>query len=131
MRNINISELGKALNDELTLYSEEVIDKVNVASQEAVEDLVKKTKLTAPVGKGKKRGRFRRSIAWKCTRKTPRGNTYTWYVKGKDARLTHLIVHGHATKDGGRTKANPFLKNALAEVEQSFLQKIKEVIGNG
>ena len=62
-----------------------------------------------------------------------RGRTIraTWYVKAPDYRLTHLIVHGHATKDGGRTRGNPFLKNALDEVLPEYEREVEEVLKNG
>lgn len=56
--------------------------------------------------------------------------SYVWHVKAPDYRLTHLLVHGHATKDGGRTKGNPFLANALAQVLPEYERKVEEVLRN-
>ena len=43
-------------------------------------------------------------------------------------RLTHLLVHGHATRNGGRTKANPFLKNALDAVLPEYERAVEEAV---
>ena len=51
---------------------------------------------------------------------------FVWHVKAPDYRLTHLLVHGHATKTGGRTKADPFLHKALDVVLPEYEQAVKE-----
>jgi hypothetical protein len=127
-KSIKPEDLGAVIERELTLYHENVIERLNSLSEAAVKTLVKKTKATAPKGE---RGSFRKSIASKLTKKGKRGNTYAWYVKAPDHRLTHLLVHGHATKDGGRTKANPFLKHAVDEVLPEYEKNVEEALKNG
>lgn len=126
MSKIKADELGSALEQELTLYAQEVQDGVAEATTEAMKKLVKKTKATAPKGK---RGSFRKNIT-ATYEKRNRGRTFraTWHVKAPDHRLTHLLVHGHATKDGGRTKADPFLQNALDEVLPEYEKAVEEVL---
>ena len=123
---IKLTDLGKAVEQELTIYHRDVLNRVNSASEDAVKALVKKTKATAP----KRSGRFRRNIASK-TVLGDRGNRYIWYVKSPDHRLTHLLVHGHAKKDGGRVQGDPFLKNALDEVLPEYESAVEEAIING
>ena len=53
---------------------------------------------------------------------------YIWHVKAPDHRLTHLLVHGHATRNGGRTKADPFLQNALDTVLPEYETAVKEAV---
>lgn len=125
-KGIKPEDLGKALQKELTIYSESVTERINAAAKAAIEKLVKLTKQTAPKGERKSK-KFARSIAYKETVRS-RGNEYTWYVKAPNYRLTHLLVHGHATKDGGRTKANPFLQNALDEVLPEFERQAEEAV---
>lgn len=127
-KSIKPGDLGGAIAAELTLYHQDVVDGIDAKSAEAVKTLVKKTKATAPVGA---RGSFRRNITSKRLTKTRTGSTHVWYVKAPDHRLAHLLAHGHATKNGGRTKANPFLANALAEVLPDYERSIEEVLKNG
>lgn len=124
-KSIKPGDLGAAISQELTMYHADVVEKLDAAGDAAVKKLVKITKATAPKGE---RGSFRRSIASKRLKADKRGSTYVWYVKPPDHRLTHLLVHGHATKDGGRTKADPFLKNALGVVLPEYEEAVKEAI---
>lgn len=120
---IKPEDLGAAIEQELTTYHRDVLTRVNMAGEDAVKALVRKTKATAP----KKTGRFRRNIASKkilgdC------GNRYVWHVKAPDYRLTHLLVHGHAKENGGRVKGDPFLANALEEVLPAYEEAVKEAV---
>ena len=113
--------IGKTLNE----YRDDVVRKVDEASREAVEQLVAKTKRTAP----KKTGAFRRHIAMKEQTITHGYNKrYVWYVKAPHYRLTHLLVHGHEKSCGGRVPGDPFLKNALNEVLPAYENAVEEAV---
>lgn len=127
MSSIKPEQLASAIKEELTLYSEEVTERIRGLSQQAAKDLVKKTRKTAPVGA---RGDFRRRISMVETTRNKRNPSFTWYVKAPDHRLTHLLVKGHATRDGGRTRADPFLQNAMNEVLPDYERKVEEAIKN-
>lgn len=133
-KRIKSGELGSAIEQELTMYSEEVNERLAEVTAASMGDLVKQTKATAPVGK--RHGQFRKNIAADYSRLKKRGAggrdiSATWYVKAPDYRLTHLLVKGHATKDGGRTRANPFLQNALDKVLPEYEREVEEVLKNG
>jgi len=125
---VQVKDLGAEFSQTLTLYHQDVNEAIDAASSKAVKDLVKKTKATAPKGA---RGSFRKNIAGKLLRKNRNGSTYVWYVKAPDHRLTHLLVRSHATRDGGRTRADPFLQNALDQVLPQYEEDIKEALTNG
>ena len=125
---IKPENLGGAIEEMLTLYSEEVTEKVNEAGRESVKKLVKLTRQTAPRGNRKSKT-FAKSIT-STEVKRPRGNEFIWHVKSPNHRLTHLLVKGHATKDGGRTKADPFLQNALDTVLPEYEKAVEEAVKN-
>lgn len=127
-KHVNPGDLGAAIHRELTVYSKELNDALNEAGDKAVKKLVKLTKATAPTGA---RGRFKRNIASKDLPSFTGTNEYVWYVKGKEYRLTHLLVHGHATAKGGRTRANPFLHNALETVLPEYEKDVEEAAKRG
>lgn len=129
MANIDIGSVPDAINRELTIYSREITDAIKRESKEHMKQLVDKTKATAPVGKRRKH--YRDSISSKKTSENDRGATYTWYVKGADYRLSHLLENGHATKNGGRVNGTHFIEHATDEVITAYTQKIEEVLSNG
>lgn len=123
---ITPDKLATAIERELTIYHEDINEKLREVTRNSMADLVRKTRNTAPA----KSGNFKRHIAGDF-RGLKRGNrkvSATWYVKDPHYRLTHLLVHGHATKDGGRTKADPFLQNALNEILPAYEEAVKEAI---
>lgn len=129
-RTVRPDELGAVLAEELTIYGEAITEAVDLASEQAVKTIVEITRATAPVGR---RGSYRRHINYKelTGKSSTRGKTFVWYVKPPDHRLTHLLVNGHATKNGGRTKADPFLHKALDQVLPSYEQKVEEIVKDG
>lgn len=124
-KTIKPDQLGEALGELMNTYNEQVTEKVNNAGRKAGKQLVDRTRATAPVGY---RGAFRKSIALKEEDAGHRMKKFIWHVKPPNHRLTHLLVKGHATKDGGRTKADPFLTNALAEVLPEYEKDVEEAV---
>lgn len=128
-KTIKPDDLGAAIERELTIYAKSAQEGVDACGRRAMRKLVKRTQETAPLGK-RRGGNFAASIASKEV-KGIRGSRFLWFVKAPNHRLTHLIVKGHATKNGDRTKANPFLKNALDDVLPEYEKEIEEVLKNG
>lgn len=127
-RYIDSQELNDAIQALLTSYHESVGDSLYKVGRKAIKDLEAETIDNAPIGR---RGRFRDYIATKSERDRLGTSTHTWYVKSPEYRLTHLLVHGHATRNGGRTKPNPFLHNAWDKVREQYLRDAEEAVRNG
>ena len=127
-KSIKPQDLGDAIERELTIYGEGVTEAVGNAAHDAVKKLVRLTRATAPVGH---RGVYKSKISQMALEKTKLRRRYVWFVRAPAYRLTHLLVHGHATKDGGRTKGNAFLHKALDEVIPEYERKVEEAIQNG
>lgn len=125
MSNTRPEDLADALGEVLGLYHEDVTAAINDLSEEAAKQLVKRTRATAPKGT---RGSFKKNIASRKLATSPNGDTFVWYVKPPDHRLTHLLVKGHATRDGGRTRKDPFLQNALDEVLPEYTRQVEEAL---
>ena len=128
-KTIGVEELGAAIAKELTIYGENVIEGIKNEAKTHVKQLVKDTKATAPVGNRSKH--YRDSISSKKTAETDRSIEYTWYVKGSDYRLSHLLEKGHALRDGGRTEGTHFIQNASDPILEDYLKAVEEVIKNG
>ena len=124
-KTIKPEELGAAIQEELTIYHEGIIERVNAAGAAAIQKLHKLTRANAPVASGS----FKRNISTKEETNPSTGmKQFVWYVKAPDHRITHLLVHGHATRNGGRTKADPFLQNALDTVLPEYEESVEEAL---
>lgn len=124
-----IDQLTDAINNELTIYSQHIIDGIKEEAKKSMKELVRQTKATAPVGKRKRH--YKNSITSKKTEETDRAVTYTWYVKGSNYRLSHLLENGHALRNGGRTTGTHFIQNASEPILEQYLEAVREVIRNG
>lgn len=121
---IDPEDLGKAISKQLTLYRESVVEKINAAGKRAIKRLVSITEVTAP----RRSGDYRKNITYKVVKKNLGDEEFIWGVKGPFYRLTHLLVKGHATRDGGRVDPDPFLQNALNEVLPDYEQEVEEAV---
>jgi hypothetical protein len=126
---INVDELSEAINNALTEYNENVVIGLKKQTNRAMNDLVKNTKADAPVGKREKH--YRDHITQRTESETKFGIEKMWYVKSPDYRLSHLLEYGHATRDGGRTKAYGFIKKNTDRIIDWYLPMIEEIIKNG
>ena len=128
-KSIGLDQLSKAINRELTIYNQNIVDGIKKASKKSMSQLVKDTRATAPVGN--RQGKYRDAISSKKVLETERAVSYLWYVKGSEYRLSHLLERGHATRDGGRTKAFRFIENASEPILKDYEETVEKVIKDG
>jgi hypothetical protein len=127
-KTIKPEDLGAIISQELTLYHQGVNAKLEKAGNKAIKDLERITKDTAPFNAKAYHKHFIDCIATKKEADRAGVVRFIWYVKAPCHRLTHLLVHGHDTRDGGRTKADPFLKNALDVVLPEYEHAVEEAL---
>lgn len=129
---IGIEQLSAEIETTLTVYTKETTEKLKSITGKYSRILKKQTKANAPVGR-RKHGKYRDSISCKKQWESPNGVKYVWYVNSKDSnyRLTHLLVNGHVTRNGGRTIPNNFLRDVVSEVMTDYLKEVEEAIKNG
>lgn len=91
-------------------YSKEVAEDLEKAKIEVAKLGVRKIKEKSPVKTGDYKRGWRR-------KKTRTGQI----IHNKDEyRLTHLLEHGHAKRNGGRTKAQPHIKPVEIDLSEEF-----------
>ena len=130
-KGVKPDKLGEVIGEQLKLYTKDVNDKLYKAGQKAVKELERKTKDTAPFNARAYHAHYADMIATKSEKTRVGESVHIWYVKPPGHRLTHLLVHGHATRDGGRTRSDPFLQNALDAVLPDYEKAIEEAVKNG
>ncbi len=121
-------ELSDSLGQVLMLYADDVTAQINAVGEAAMKDLVQETRRTAP----KESGDYRKAITSTRVRGLA-GDRFIWYARGKEGRLTHLLVHGHdMVRNGrvvGRVKGNPFLERVLSRLIPDYLRRVEGVLG--
>lgn len=126
---VSIDGLADAVTKELKLYDKNVMEGIRKQTDKSMRQLVQETKGTAPVGHRKKH--YRDSISSKVTNQSLRAYEKTWYVRGSDYRLSHLLNNGHALRDGGRYPGTQFITKASVSVIKDYEEAIKEVLERG
>lgn len=123
---VTLEELGGAIAKELTVYGKEVQDKVNKAGRKAIKEIERKTKDTAPFNARAYHQHYADMIATQTDKTRTGDETHTWYVKPPGHRLTHLLAHGHETRNGGRSRASSFLSDAVDAVLPDYEKEVEE-----
>ncbi len=114
---------------ELQVYAEATTEIVEEAVLETAKETVNELRITSPVGDT---GDYAESWKYKRDSEAKGKNKYNMivYSKKPNYRLTHLLEHGHAKVNGGRTKAIPHIKNAeetaIKRLENKILRGIRE-----
>lgn len=119
--NLLSKEITKALENYADDISEEVEFEANKVGKEAVNEL----KQDSPKG-------TRKSYAkgWKIKKDKRGKNLYIVKIHNKtDYQLTHLLEFGHATRNGGRTKAQPHIRPVEQKYSEEFEKELKKRIG--
>lgn len=116
-----------ALSGVLSEWTDAVVRAVNAESKASVRRLAKATRAAAPVGS--RATHYRSHISSRLLQRGAMGDTYVWYVKGKDARLSHLLERDHATgAHTGSAKGTHFIRRALDAEEVTYVRNLREAI---
>lgn len=122
-KNIKPKELSVAISAVLSKYSEVTAEKVKDAVKEAGKTVKKEIEKTAP----KDTGAYRKSWKVKTTRETENSIEVVVHSKTK-YQLAHLLEHGHAKRNGGRTPAQPHIAPAEQKGIEQFEKDIEAIL---
>ena len=124
---VSLDDLDREIAERLNSYRSDVAAKIKKLTQQEVKRLVKLTRQRAP----ERTGSYIAHIASTVEDNGVVGSKGTWFVKAPDYRLTHLLVHGHQLRQGGRTRPNDFLEKSVEEVEKSYMEGIEKAVREG
>lgn len=120
---IKAEDFAAAISATLEEYAGLVDADVDVAVQKTAKDAVKKVKKG---GDFKGTGAYRKSIAQKALKSNRLIRRRVVYARAPYHRLTHLLEYGHATANGGRTRAFPHWEPAEQAAADEFVNTLKE-----
>lgn len=127
MSNSSIKDLEKALKS----YFEEYVEDIEEDVKESVNEITKKAKkeliTTSPRDKKNRKDKYYRGWAIKVSKNQK--NKYHKVIYNKsNYQLTHLLEFGHATRNGGRTKAIPHIRPVEEKYSVEFTDLVKKRI---
>lgn len=127
MASISIDRLAAEIAQGLAEYSQEIVEKINISSEQVGKAAVKQLKRTSP----KRYGDYAKSWAVKTEPEVGQPDKRIVYVKAPHYRLTHLLEHGHAKVNGGRVSGKPHIRPAEEQVIREFTAEVEEAIKGG
>jgi hypothetical protein len=115
---IRIDDLSKEIAKELSRYTAELTEEVEVIKDEVSKETVTLLRNTSP----KKSGDYAKG--W--TRKKV-GKDYVIYNKDK-GQLTHVLENGHAKVGGGRVAAQVHIRPVEEKIVESYINHVEKVV---
>lgn len=125
-KTIKPDDLSKVVMDYLENYREDIQEDVEECTDKVTKEARDELKKTSPQGHRK-----RYYKGWSVKLQKKHKLRYEKVIWNKtDYQLTHLLEFGHATRNGGRTKAIPHIRPVEEKYNQKFVdlleKKIKE-----
>lgn len=119
-------QLADVIVKELQTYKQEVVDDMKAACLECAKTAAADLKVTSPYRrhkKGTKGGHYR--TGWDVSVLYESNSTIRVAIHNKKKPgLVHLLEHGHAKKNGGRTKALPHVEPEERKLEGMITQEV-------
>ena len=120
---MNVDKLADELARALTEYSQEVADGIKKAADDVTKEAVSSLKKTSPVLTGSYAKGWSRKTQYE-SRSAKRNTVYN----RTDYQLTHLLEHGHASRNGGRVAPKVHIKPVEEKAVADFEKKVRGAI---
>ena len=128
-KKVAVQDLAAAVAEDLSEYSDEISEITNQSVKTAASVCIDEIRRKSPVKTGAyKSGAYKRGWRSKIAYESPTDIRIVVYNKTSYA-LTHLLEHGHATKNGGRVAGIPHIAPAEKAAEKTLDRNIKIKIG--
>lgn len=131
MATIRIEDIEEAIGKTLEEYAQEKEKDFFAAIDEALGECDTEIKKHTKKGEGIRTGNYIKAFRVNVEKGIHR-HKGTWYVDATHYRLTHLLEHGHLTRDGTtRTKSIKHIEYGQKIAEKILEKRIKEIYGGG
>lgn len=127
---INPEKLSKTISKYLEEYGEEINEDVKKEAKEVSKEAIEELKRVSPKDTHRKSERDTPySKGWTFKTKTKGKNRFSRVIWNKtNYQLTHLLEFGHATRNGGRVKAQPHIRNVEKKYKVKFVDALEKDI---
>lgn len=116
---VKVNDLSNEIVRRLKQYTSEVRENIQVAQVDVAKDTKKALEIKSP----ERRPRYKEG--WRIKKKK---NSLVVHNK-TDYQLTHLLEHGHVTRDGStRTQEKPHIRPAEEAAIKEYLDRIKDAV---
>lgn len=123
---VPVDELAAAIVRNLQAYTDDVTEGIKRAEDITAKECKENLEADSPVGAT---GKYKKG--WKVTVTLNTPSEKHTVIHNKEYRLTHLLEDGHATRNGGRTRAFPHIKTNEEKANAAFEERAEEVLRNG
>lgn len=119
---IKADNLASTINDYLSEYGNVVTDVLDKAVNDVAKESVNDLKQGGPY---KTRNKAKYTGAWKSKKEKSRTGSSATVYNSASPGLAHLLEFGHATRNGGRTKAYPHIEPVDSKTEKRILEYLE------
>lgn len=126
-RKTTVDNLSTEINSIMQEYAGDITSVMMKDIDTVAGQTVKKIKEKAP----KKTGSYAKSWTSKVTAQNANSKNRVVYSKGRGGSITHLLENGHASRNGGRVKSIPHIKEAEEYAVEELVKKLKRRIEHG
>ena len=124
---IKPEDLQNALKEYLEDYIEDITEGVEEKTDTLTKEAVAELKQESPKGKGTREKPYHKG--WTKQKGKENKGKYTVKIHNRtNYQLTHLLEFGHATRNGGRTRAIPHIRPLEEKYKKLYEKEITTVI---
>lgn len=126
-KSIKPEELAGFIKEYLEEYREDIQEDVEEVTDKVTKEARDELKQTSPKGKIARDPKYYKGWSTKISKKGP--TKYHKVIWNKtNYQLTHLLEFGHATRNGGRTRAIPHIRPVEEKYNIEFVDLVEERI---
>lgn len=124
-KKITVEQLRAEVDKILEEYSDDVDKALDLSAIQFAKIGKKELQSSSPVGKKTASpGRYKKGWAYKKVKSKSKTGAIVYNMT--DYQLTHLLEHGHALRQGGRSPAIVHIAPVEEKINDDFVENVKE-----